>query len=119
MRRIRTDLLVMDGYRSVKIRVLPGATSTCDEYMGAQLFMHWYNWEEICVLAFQETRPMTENPADDLVQTLRTRGAHYVIGAEGRPIAVLLTLEEYEHYLDLLDDEADSQDEEIASRLAQ
>ncbi len=62
---------------------------------------------------------MTENPADDLVQTLRKRGAHYVIGAEGRPIAVLLTLEEYEHYLDLLDDEADSQDEGIASRLAQ
>jgi len=28
----------------------------------------------------------------------------------GHPVAVLLTLKEYEHYLDLLDDEADSQD---------
>jgi hypothetical protein len=32
---------------------------------------------------------------------------------------VLLTLEEYEHYLDLLDDEADSQDHELAARLAE
>jgi hypothetical protein len=30
-----------------------------------------------------------------------------------------LTLEEYERYLDLLDDEADSQDDELALRLEQ
>lgn len=62
---------------------------------------------------------MNEKPSDALVHTLRERGAHYVVGTEGRPVAVLLTLEEYEHYLDLLDDEADSQDAELAARLAQ
>jgi len=45
--------------------------------------------------------------------------ARYVTSAEGQPVAVLLTLEEYEHYLDLLDDEADSQDAELATRLTQ
>jgi PHD/YefM family antitoxin component YafN of YafNO toxin-antitoxin module len=41
----------------------------------------------------------------------------YVVDTQGQPFAVLLTLEEYEHYLDLLDDEADSQDAELAARL--
>ncbi len=62
---------------------------------------------------------MSQKPSNDLLHTLRERGAHYVVGTEGRPVAVLLTLEEYEHYLDLLDDEADSQDAELAARLAQ
>jgi PHD/YefM family antitoxin component YafN of YafNO toxin-antitoxin module len=62
---------------------------------------------------------VSEKPTDDFVHTLRERGAHYVVGTEGRPVAVLLALEEYEHYLDLLDDEADSQDTELATRLAQ
>jgi PHD/YefM family antitoxin component YafN of YafNO toxin-antitoxin module len=62
---------------------------------------------------------MSEKTSDDFVQTLRERGAHYVVGTEGRPVAVLLALEEYEHYLDLLDDEADSQDAELTTRLAQ
>ena len=62
---------------------------------------------------------MSEDPSDHLVRTLRERGARYVVGTEGHPVAVLLTLEEYEHYLDLLDDEADSQDAELAARLAQ
>jgi len=52
---------------------------------------------------------MSENPSDDLVHTLRERGARYIVGTEGHPVAVILTLEEYDHYLDLLDDEADSQ----------
>jgi hypothetical protein len=52
-------------------------------------------------------------------QTLRERGARYITSAEGQLVAVLLTLEEYEHYLDLLDDEADGQDRELATRLAQ
>ena len=62
---------------------------------------------------------MSENPPDALVHTLRERGARYVVGTEGHPVAVLLTLEEYGRYLDLLDDEADSQDVELVARLAQ
>ena len=42
---------------------------------------------------------MTKNPSDDLVHMLREHGA------------------EYDHYLDLLEDEADSQDVELAMRL--
>jgi len=62
---------------------------------------------------------MNENLPDDLLHTLRERGAHYVVDTQGQPVAVLLTLEDYDHYLDLLDDEADSQDEELARRLEQ
>ena len=62
---------------------------------------------------------MSENPPDNLTNTLRERGARYIVGTEGHPVAVLLTLEEYDHYLDLLDDEADSQDTELEARLAQ
>jgi PHD/YefM family antitoxin component YafN of YafNO toxin-antitoxin module len=57
--------------------------------------------------------------SSDIAQILREGGARYVVDAEQHPVAVLLTPEEYEHYLDLLDDEADSQDEELAARLAQ
>ena len=62
---------------------------------------------------------MSEQSANDLVHILREHGARYVVGATGQPVAVLLTLEEYDHYLDLLDDEADSQDPELATRLNQ
>ncbi|MGQ9598291.1 MAG: hypothetical protein ACUVWZ_02630 [Anaerolineae bacterium] len=62
---------------------------------------------------------MSEKPSNDLAHTLREQGARYVVGTQGQPVAVLLTLEEYEHYLDLLDDEADSQDEALAARLIQ
>jgi PHD/YefM family antitoxin component YafN of YafNO toxin-antitoxin module len=64
-------------------------------------------------------RLMSENPPQDLAHTLRERGAHYVVDTQGQPVAVLLTLEEYQHYLDMLDDEADSQDAELAARLEQ
>lgn len=60
---------------------------------------------------------MNEQP-DRLEQTLRERGTRYVVGTQGQPVAVLLSIDEYEHYLDLLDNEADSQDKELASRLA-
>ena len=62
---------------------------------------------------------MSEKSLDDLTHTLRERGAHYVVDTQGQPIAVLLTLDEYNQYLDLLDDETDSQDEELAGRLEQ
>ncbi|MGC9396301.1 MAG: hypothetical protein ACP5J4_15770 [Anaerolineae bacterium] len=55
----------------------------------------------------------------DIVQTLHERGARYVVDVEQQPVAVLLSLTEYEHYLDLLDDEEDSQDPDLAMRLAQ
>jgi PHD/YefM family antitoxin component YafN of YafNO toxin-antitoxin module len=50
---------------------------------------------------------------------LRERNARYVVDTQGQPIAILLTIEEYEHYLDLLDDELDGQDNELAVRLTQ
>lgn len=62
---------------------------------------------------------MSERPSDDFASVLRKRGVHYVVGTGGQPVGVLLALDDYEHYLDLLDDEADSQDPELANRLAQ
>lgn len=61
---------------------------------------------------------MSESSSADLVHTLREQGARYVVGTEGQPVAVLLSMDEYDHYLDLLDDEADSQDNDLAARLA-
>src|SRR4030067_280119 len=52
-------------------------------------------------------------------RALREHAVRYVVGAQGQAVSVLLTLEEYEHYLDLLDDEADSHDASLAARLAQ
>jgi PHD/YefM family antitoxin component YafN of YafNO toxin-antitoxin module len=60
-----------------------------------------------------------ENTPNNIDRILREHGVRYVTSAEGQPVAVLLSLEEYEHYLDLLDDEADSQDAELAARLAE
>ena len=60
---------------------------------------------------------MADQP-DTLEQALRERSARYIVGSQGEPVAVLLTLDEYEHYLDLLDDEADSQDTGLADRIA-
>jgi hypothetical protein len=62
---------------------------------------------------------MSEHSTDKLDRALRESGARYVVDTQGQALAVLLTLEEYDHYLDLLDDEADSQDAELAARLDQ
>jgi PHD/YefM family antitoxin component YafN of YafNO toxin-antitoxin module len=62
---------------------------------------------------------MSKDPTDNLPRIVRETGAQYVVNADGQRIAVLLSIQEYEHYLDLLDDEADSQDTELAARLAQ
>jgi len=62
---------------------------------------------------------MTKPSNKDAARALREQGAHYVVGTQGQPVAVLLTLEEYDRYLDLLDDEADSQDADLAARLQQ
>ena len=62
---------------------------------------------------------MSEKPPTDLDHTLRESGARYVAGTVGRPVAVLFTLEQYGHYLDQLDNEADSPDDELAARLVQ
>ncbi len=58
-------------------------------------------------------KPAAKHP----VRTLHEQGARYVVTAEGQPVGVLLSLEEYEQYLDLLDDEADSQDPKLAERV--
>ena len=60
---------------------------------------------------------MAKPPAKRSVRTLREQGARYVVTTQGQPVGVLLSLEEYEQFLDLLDDEADSQDAELAARL--
>jgi hypothetical protein len=62
---------------------------------------------------------MIDNQVDDLTRMLRECNERYVDGAQGGPVAVLLTLEEYQHYLDLLDDEADSKDSQLKARLQQ
>jgi PHD/YefM family antitoxin component YafN of YafNO toxin-antitoxin module len=61
---------------------------------------------------------MSKDPTDNLPRTVRETGTQYIVNREGQRIAVLLPIQEYEHYLDLLDDEADSQDVELAARLA-
>jgi len=60
---------------------------------------------------------MAKSPAKRSARALREQGARYVVTAQGQPVGVLLTLEDYARYLDLLDDEADSQDSELAARL--
>ncbi len=55
----------------------------------------------------------------DSPRAVRETGAQYVVNAEGQHVAVLLPIKEYEYYLDLLNDVTDSQDPELAARLAQ
>ncbi len=62
---------------------------------------------------------MDKSETDDLLQALREQRVQYVVGTQGEPVAVLLPIEEFTHYLDLLDDEADCQDEELSVRLRQ
>jgi PHD/YefM family antitoxin component YafN of YafNO toxin-antitoxin module len=62
---------------------------------------------------------MNDSTPDSMARALREQGGRYVVDAQNHPVAALLTLEEYEHYLDLLDDEADSQDKDLAARLTQ
>jgi PHD/YefM family antitoxin component YafN of YafNO toxin-antitoxin module len=62
---------------------------------------------------------MSDDSPNDLLHTLHERSAHYVVDTQGQPVAVLLTLEQYDHYLDLLDDETDSRDAELIARLEQ
>ncbi len=61
---------------------------------------------------------MDDTVPDPVAKTLREQSGRYVVDARSRPVAVLLTLEEYEHYLNLLDDEEDSHDEDLKDRLA-
>ena len=67
--------------------------------------------------------PLCEEEAEEMSENwnhiLRDRNVRYVVDTQGQPIAILLTIEEYEHYLDLLDDEMDSQDDDLAARLTQ
>ena len=72
----------------------------------------------IDALARTLSEPGAREP-DELSRTLNERGTRYVVGMEGYPVAVILTLEEYNHYLGLLDNEAGSQNAELATRLIQ
>ena len=47
---------------------------------------------------------MSKDPTDNLPCAVRETGAQYVVNGDGQRIAVLLPIQEYEHYLDLLDD---------------
>lgn len=62
---------------------------------------------------------MSKDLTDNLPRAVRETGAQYVVNENGQRTAVLLPIQEYEHYLDLLDDEADSQDAELGACLAQ
>lgn len=62
---------------------------------------------------------MNEHTDEEKHTLIQEIGARYVVDSKRRPVAVLLTLEEYDHYLDLLDDEEDSQNPEIATRLSE
>ena len=62
---------------------------------------------------------MPKSTSKNRPRVLREQAARYVVGASGQPVAVLLTLEEYDRYLDLLDDQVDSHDPKLAARLAQ
>ena len=62
---------------------------------------------------------MRKSTSKNRPRVLREQAARYVVGAHGQLVAVLLTLEEYDRYLDLLDDQADSRDPKLAARLAQ
>jgi PHD/YefM family antitoxin component YafN of YafNO toxin-antitoxin module len=62
---------------------------------------------------------MSKRSPDRLSRALREHGVRYVVDAGGEPVAVLLSLEEYEQYFDLLEDAADGQDEKVADRLRQ
>ena len=62
---------------------------------------------------------MNDKPSD-ITQVLRERGARYVVDAEQQPTEVLLSLQEYEHYLELLEREAaHPTDEDITDQLNQ
>ncbi len=61
---------------------------------------------------------MSQNKSDEFTVILREQGVQYVVDTAGQPVAVLLAVEEYEHYLDLMEDEADNQDAELAARLS-
>ncbi len=62
---------------------------------------------------------MKKKPAENQSSQFRETSQRYVIDASGEPVAVLLSIDDYEHYLDLLDDEEDSADPEIKERLQQ
>ena len=61
--------------------------------------------------------PMNEE--DTIVKALREVGPRYIANSQQQLVGFLLTPEEYEDYLEMLEDRADSQDEDLARRLMQ
>jgi hypothetical protein len=66
-------------------------------------------WARICVVRpygiFPKETAMNKN-LFNITQILRERGVRYVVDAKQQPTDVLLSLQEYEHYLELLEREA-------------
>lgn len=61
--------------------------------------------------------PMDEE--DMITKALREVGPRYIADSQQRLVGFLLTPEEYEDYLEMLEDRIDSQDEDLARRLTQ
>ena len=59
------------------------------------------------------------NDHDSVPKGLREAGSRYIVDSHQRPVGFLLTPEEYEDYLEMLEDRADSQDADLAQRLTQ
>ncbi len=59
------------------------------------------------------------NEEDKITKALREVGPRYIMDSQQRLVGFLLTPEEYEDYLEMLEDRADSQDADLARRLTQ
>lgn len=52
-------------------------------------------------------------------QVINPPAIQFIVTPDGQRVAAVLPIEVYHHYLELLEDEADSQDTELATRLEQ
>ncbi len=59
------------------------------------------------------------NDQDTITKTLHEAGLRYVVDSHQQPVGYLLTPEEYADYLEMLEDRADSQDEDLVRRLTE
>ncbi len=62
---------------------------------------------------------MSQNQTPNQLIVEPESAVQFVVTPDGQRIAALLPIEIYNHYLELLEDEADSQNAELATRLEQ